>query len=146
MTVSDLQREHGLNIEALQGEVVDIHPVVQDALSSNLTRIRDAMSHGELPKFSERDFVLVARDDFTAGEKLSLRWRSPRWIVKGLRDYVFDVEDLRNKQAQNVHGARLKFYHDPFFYKEAIMSHLIASETGMQVHCLMGPVETDDEI
>lgn len=51
----------------------DLHPVVQEAMSSSRTRIRDAMSRGGLPKFSEEDFVLVARDNFTAGEKLSLR-------------------------------------------------------------------------
>lgn len=34
------------------------------------------------------DFVLVARSDFAAGEKLSLRCRGQRRIIKAVNDYV----------------------------------------------------------
>lgn len=146
MTILDLQRERGLNIEDLQVKVADLHPVVQDALSSNRIRIWDAMSREELPKFLEGDFVLVAWDNFTAGEKLSLRFHGPRTVEKALSNYVFQAEDLRNAQVQDVHGTRLKFYHDPSLDKEDIMSHLIASETGMSVQRLMELVETEDAI
>lgn len=102
MTVSDLQRKRKLSIKALQVKVADLHPVVQDALSSKRTRICDAMLRGELPEFSEGDFVLVARDDFTANEKLSLRWRGLRRVIKAPSDYGFQVEERRNRKVQDV--------------------------------------------
>lgn len=70
------------------------------------------MIRSALPNFTEGDYVLVARNDFTAKEKLSLRWRGPRRIIKAINDYVYQVEDLRSGELQDVHATRLKFYHD----------------------------------
>ena len=92
----------------------------------------------------EGDWVLVARDDFTAGEKLRLRWRGPRRIKKALSDYVFQVEDIRTGDFDDIHGSRLKYYHDPSLDAEAILPHVISSETGMVVQRLLGLVEADD--
>lgn len=43
-----------------------------------------------------RNFVLAAREHFHANEKLRLRWRGPRRVVKKIRNCVYDVEDLCN--------------------------------------------------
>lgn len=144
MTISDVARERAVNLYALQTKIAELHPLVQESLESSRKRIRESSSRGKLPKFAEGDFVLVARDDFTAGEKLSLRWRGPRRVVKAVSDYVFQVEDLRNGQLQEVHGTRLKFYRDSSLNTEAVMSHVVASETGMPVQRLMRLVDTDD--
>lgn len=92
----DTKRERSININLLKAKLSDLHPIVQESFNSSRKRSRDAHSRGELPQFSEGDFVLVAREDFTAGEKLSLRWRGPRRVVKTINDYVFQVEDLHN--------------------------------------------------
>lgn len=144
VSITDVQRERSLNIAALLSKMADLHPIVQDSVQSGRERARKAMSRGSLPNFSEGDFVLVARQDFTAEEKLSLRWRGPRRVVKSLNDYVYQVEDLRNGIIEDVHGSLLKFYHDPSLDTERIMSHVLSSETGMQVQRLMRLVETDD--
>lgn len=144
VALSELQRERALNISILQSKMADLHPIVQGSVQSGREKTRKTMSRGVLPKFSEGDFVLVARDDFTAGEKLSLRWRGPRRVIKALSDYVYQVEDLRNGLLENVHGSRLKFYHDASLDTKAIMSHVVASETGMPVQRLMRLVESDD--
>lgn len=146
ISISDLQSERAFNVEALRSKIAQLHPVVQDALKSNRERIRDSRSRGSLPNFTEGDFVLVARDDFTAGEKLSLRWRGPRRVIRSINDHVYQVEDLRNGQVEDVHCTRLKFYHDPSLDTEAIMSHVISSETGMPVQRLMRLVDSDDGI
>lgn len=132
------------NIMHLQDALNLLHPVVQNSLQTQRKCIRDAMSRGDKPNFSEGDYVLVARDAFTAGEKLSLRWRGPRRVVKAINDYVFQIEDLRTGSLQDIHESRLKFYHDASLDKTAIMSHVLSSETGMEVQRLMPIVETDD--
>lgn len=106
--------------------------------------MRQARSLGILPNFAEGDFVLVARSDFTAGKKISLCWRGPRRVIKALNDYIYQVEDLGNGIVKDVHSWRLKFYHDPFLNVEAIMSHVVSSENGMAVQCLLHLVDFDD--
>lgn len=95
-----------------------------------------------LPKFSEGDYVLVAREDFSAGEKLALRWRGPRRVVKAVSDYVYTVEDLRNGLTEDIHGTRLKFYRDRSLDIRVVMSDVISSETGMPVARLMRLLDT----
>lgn len=62
-----------------------------------------------MAKCFEGDFVPVAREDHSAGEKLALRWHGPCHIVKALKDYIFQFKDLRNGIRQCIHGSRLKF-------------------------------------
>lgn len=62
----------------LKAKNAQLHPVVQDALVSNLQPTQEARSSGPLPNFVEHDFVLVAWEAFTAGEKLSSRWPGPQ--------------------------------------------------------------------
>eukprot|EP00171_Calliarthron_tuberculosum_P004016 IDg4016t1 len=54
------------------------------------------------------------------------------------------VEDLRNGLTEDVHVSRLKFYHDPSLDTEAVMAHVVSSETGMPVQRLMRLVESSD--
>lgn len=144
VTVSNVEKEGTMNIATLKSKIAQLHPIVQSQLKSNRDRIWDSRSLGSLPKFSEGDFVLVARDDFTAGEKLSLCWRGLRCVVRSINDHVYHIEDLRNGAVGEVHGSRLKFYHDRFLNQEAIMSHVVSSEPGMPVPHLMRLVDTDD--
>lgn len=142
-TLSDTQREKCLNMQALVKEMDDLHPVVEESLTKQRERMRNARHRGELANFQEGDFVLVARDDFHKGEKLCLRWRGPRRVIKCLHDYAFQVEDLRNGQLETIHGTRLKFYSDQSLDTTAILSHVLASETGMPVSRLLRLVEED---
>lgn len=77
-----------LNLESLKDVAAAFHLFVQSSIDHNLQRGRNAIGSGELPKFTESDYVLVARDDFTASEKLSLRLRGLRRIIKAINDYV----------------------------------------------------------
>jgi hypothetical protein len=144
VTLTAVQRERALNISALQDHVADLQRVVQQTVADHRRRAREAASRGELPRFSEEDYVLVARSAFNAGEKLALRWRGPRRIVKALSDYVFQVEDMRNGTILDTHGTRLKFYSDRSLDATAIMSHVLSSETGMPVARLMRLVDSPD--
>ena len=146
VTVKDVQRERCFHIQNILKASEKLHPVVKDAISENRERSRRAASRGELPNFEEGDYVLVAREEFFAGEKLALRWRGPRQVVKVLNDYVYRVEDLRNSTTTDVHGSRLKFYSDRDLNKPAIMPHVVHSETGMEVARLMSIIERDGDL
>lgn len=106
--------------------------------------MRQSRSRGSLPKFSEEDFVLVARENFAAGEKVALLWRGLRRVVKAQSEYVFRVEELRNGVIEEAHCSRLKFYHDSSLDQKAIMPNVIASETGMPVQRLLRLVDADE--
>ena len=113
-------------------------------LEANRRRKTQAASRGELPNFTEGDFVLVAGENFFAGEKLALRWRGPCRVIKNLSNYVFQLEDLRNGSTEDVHGSRLKSYRDSLLNQEVIFSHVLSSETGMPVTRLLRLVDTED--
>lgn len=99
-----------------------------------------------MAKFSEGDYVLVTREHFYESEKLCMRWWGPRRVTKCLSDYVFQVEDLRNGNIETVPGTRLKFYADDSLDLKAILSHVLASETGMPVSRLLSLVEQEGKL
>lgn len=142
VTLSQAQHESALNGKELVKLCEELHPRVQSRLAKNRKQARDAASRGQLANFTEGDFVLVARSDFQAGEKLCLRWRGPRQVIKAINDHVYQVEDLRKGQLDNIHASRLKMFRDSAIDENAILSHVIHSETGMVVHRLMGLEET----
>jgi transposase InsO family protein len=144
VTLSDAQKERLQNINALKDRITELRPLVQESLRVQREKGRAAASRGALANFLEGDFVLVARDDFSAGEKLALRWRGPRRIVKAINDYVYQVEDLRNGVLEEVHATRLKFYRDASLDSVAILPHVLSSETGMPVARLMRLYEDED--
>lgn len=92
----------------------------------------------------EGEFVLVARDDFTAVEKPRLRWRRPRIIIKALSNYVFKVEGLRTGDLYDIHGSWLHVYHDVSLNTKAIMLHVVSSQTGTVVRRMPVLVDSDD--
>ena len=137
VSVSDARTELERNLTSVQDRLAELHPVVQMSLKEHRERARKAASRGVPAGFSEGDYVLIAREDFSAGEKLCLRWRGPRRVVKALSDYVFQVEDLRNGSVEDVHASRIRFYSDSSLDSEAIFPHVLSSETGMEVARLM---------
>lgn len=144
VSVTDVQLERAMNISALRSKIAQLHPVVKNFLQSGRERHLLSQCCGILPNFMEGDFVLDAQHDFTAGEKLSLRWRGPQLIARSINDYIYQVEDLRNGMVKEVHGTRLKFHHDPSLDAEAIMPNVVSSETGMPVQRLMRLVENEE--
>lgn len=144
MTVKAALLEKFVNIEALKTKIANQHSLVQSNLRRNHEASRSKDSKGQLPNFEKGDFVLVAREHFHEGEKLALRWRRPRRVVKALSNYVYQVEDLRNGAHDEVHGTRLKFYHDASLDQNGIMSDVVSSETGMPVSRLLNLVETKE--
>ena len=146
VSFSGVLAERVANVRKLQEKLAELHPVVQNYLQDYRKKSREAVKRGALPKFTEGDFVLVARSDFHAGEKLALRWRGPRRIIKALNDHVYQVEDLRNGIIEEAHVSSLKFYKDSSLDKEAIMPHVLSSETGMPVSRLLRLLDTEDGI
>lgn len=52
----------------------EMYAAIHEAVEHNPRSTRQENSKGVLPKFTEKFFVLVAREEFTTGEKLELRW------------------------------------------------------------------------
>ncbi|CAK4709279.1 unnamed protein product [Aphanomyces euteiches] len=50
------------------------------------------------------DYVLVGKVATTFAKKLQVKWLGPRRIVEALSDWVFVVEDLRDKQQTTHHA------------------------------------------
>lgn len=146
VTMSETQLERAMNVSTLVTAMDALHPVVDASLHVHRNRARNTRSKGQLANFSEGDYVLVAREQFFEGEKLCLRWRGPRRVVKALNDYVFKVEDLRNGDHEDIHGTRLKFYTDSSLDEKVILSHVLSSETGMPVSRLLKLVDHNGDL
>ncbi|KAG1694601.1 hypothetical protein DVH05_028657 [Phytophthora capsici] len=69
-------------------------------------------SKGTVCNFSEGDYVLWSRvDKRMQGNKLLVRWVGPFQVVKAL-PHSFLIRHLLTGAEYDVHGSRLKFYHD----------------------------------
>lgn len=86
VTLTDVQMERSFHVEDLIKTCDEIHPLVQISLAKSRAQSGKSASRGKLSNFEEGDFVLVARDEYGAGDKLLLRWRDPRRVVKALND------------------------------------------------------------
>lgn len=86
--------------------------------------------------------MLVAKDDFTAGEKLSLRWNGPRRNIRAINDYMYQLDDLRNGLVGEVLGSFFKIFYDSSQNEEAVMPDVRRSEIGMVVQRRMGFLDT----
>lgn len=146
VTLTEAQTERELNINSLIAHMDNLHPLIHQQLQKDRSRSRSVRSRGELANFTDGDYVLVAREDFFKNEKLCLRWRGPRRVIKALNDYVFKVEDLRNGETEDIHGTRLKYYADDSLDTRVILSHVLASETGMPVSRLMKLVDENGTV
>ena len=142
VTIPEVVREKEFNLDNVKRIVDGLREVVENTLSANRARGRKSASRGGLANFSEGEFVLVAREEFNAGEKLALRWCGPCRITKAISEYVYQVEDHRNGALEDVHASRLLFYSDSQLDTEAVMSHVLSNETGMLVQLLMRLDET----
>lgn len=81
--------------------------------------------------FVEGYFVLVTREAFHKGEDVCLCWGVPRRIFKQMSNYVYLLEYICKGAIEEMHISRLKFYHDRSLDKEAVMSCVLSSKTGM---------------
>lgn len=146
VTITELQAERALKVTELVQRAAGPHPVVQGPLQNRRAHERENASRGRLSNFDVGDYVLIASADFHAGDKLELRWRGPRRVVKAVSDYIYTCEDLPNGVHEDVHISRLKFYHDAELDSEEVMSHVLASERGMTVARLMGLGDTPNGV
>lgn len=88
VTLENLTSERALNVERLSKLFSELRLIVQNALQDNRERHRSQSDKGQVPNFTEEDFVLVTREELFASEKLSLCWRGPRSIVLSVNGYV----------------------------------------------------------
>lgn len=137
VTVTEAESESKLYVDELLKLCAALHPRVQLTLSMHKKHSSEAASKGHLPDSSKRDYVLVARSDFRADEKLFLRWRGPRRVVKDLNHYVDQVGDLHIDELNDFHASRLKLFCNCDIDQVAIMSHVLQSKTSMVVPRLL---------
>lgn len=158
ITLTQLQWQRGLNIYSLVTYMDQPHPLIQTQLQQERSRSRNTRSQwllvlrdlalwfSELAKFTEGYYVLVSSEYFFENEKLCLRWRGPRSVLKALNDYVFKMEDLGDGETEYIHGTRYKYYADDSLDKQVIVSHVFASETGVPVSRLMKLVDENGTV
>ena len=135
-----------LEVDKVRALLDDIHPLVAVTLETERERARKSQSRGKLPHFEIGDYVLVAREDFGASKKLCLRWRGPRQITAIVFPFVYTVRDLRNDHLDDIHICRLRYYQDSSLNCEAILSHVLYSETGMEISRLLNLEDTSEGI
>lgn len=133
LQIDDVKQEQSVNVEKLVECLARLRPVAPESLDRNRKKERFYKSDGQIPKFREGDFVLVAREKRQAGQKLMLRWREPRRIRNSLNDYRCEVGDLRTRELLYMHATHLEFYRDCSLNTDAFMSHVLSTKTGIIV-------------
>lgn len=108
--------------------------------------MREAKKKGSLANFGKGNFVLIARENFSEGEKLCPRRRRPGRITMDHSEYVGRVEDLPYGTQDDIHATRLELYCDKTLDEKTIFSLVLASETGMEVSRLLRLVEEDGSL
>lgn len=73
----------------------EIYQLVHYWTQKERERIRILRAKVQLENIFVGDYVLVSMEDFFEGEKLCLRLRGPRRVIKVLSYYICRVEDLR---------------------------------------------------
>lgn len=120
VTLTKAQLENSLNVGKRFKLCAELHLSVPNSPNKHWAQHSASDSREQSPNFVEDDCVLLAWLDFHANEKLFQRWPRPRRINEGLKDYSYQVEDLRNCQVENFHASRLKPFRDRKKDKEAI--------------------------
>jgi hypothetical protein len=111
LSSTDIRARQLLNIEQLRDSIEGLHKAARDASATRRAKSRDHQHHRsgvKSPNFDIGDYVLIAKREFHAGEKLTLRWRGPRRIISALSDHVYDVQDLENGRIATVHSSRIR--------------------------------------
>lgn len=144
LSITNFVQERMLTVERHSQFVDKLRSIIQDKLREIRKHRHDQASKGRFPNSSTGHFVLVAHIDFNAGEKLSWRLWGRHLIVKAMDDYLYHFKHMGNWTADDVHTSCLKLYYDTSLDHEAIIRHIIGSETGMDVRWQMCLAEIDD--
>ena len=139
-------RSTAFDLDTVKSMLYELHPVIECTLKHKRDMALKAASKGQLANFDLGDFVLVARSEFSKGQKLALRWCGPRRVVGIRSNHIYQVEDMRNGSVSEVHASRLKFHCDNELDTVSIMPFVISSETGMEVQRLMKLVQEEGQL
>lgn len=138
------QMESTMNVEKLLKLRDGLDPLVHSSPESCCEQAWDSLSQCKQLNHSKGDFVLVVHSDFNTGKELCLRCHDPHHDTKAFSDQVFQVDDLRNSQLDEVYVSILKLFRDSSLDDIAIMSHFLRSETSTVVSRLLNLKETLD--
>lgn len=103
----------------------------------NREACQDAACKRQLPNVDIDSYVFAAREKFLLGETMAQRWFGLQRLKKAISDYVYTVKNLRSGVLKDVYVSWLNFYHGEELDSKASMSHVLTSETGMAVVCLI---------
>jgi hypothetical protein len=128
-------------IDELRSSVENIHRAAETAATNRCSAVAERRKNllgVAASNFDIGDYVLVAKREFHAGEKLTLRWRGPVCIVGTLSDHLYEVEDLRFGRVTSVHSSRLQFYSDASLdVSTDLLAHIAHNNQGFDVRDLL---------
>lgn len=127
-----------MDADKLVEEIEALHPVVHECITQQRAAAHKVAHQGKLPSFEIDDYMLVAPEDFHAGERLVVRCLGPRQHNKTVSGYVYTEEHLRMGTLEEVHISRLNFYKHSHLDSNAVLTHVLTLETGMVVYPLLG--------
>ena len=126
-----------VEIDKLRVAVDEIHKHAGDSAKSRRDQARDRRKRKDgvqIANLDVGDFVLIAKREFLKGEKLTLRWRGPRRVVRVLSEFLFEVEDIRDGTITTVHSSRIRLYQDSKLNKtDDLVEHVAHTEEGFVV-------------
>lgn len=125
-------------VETLRANMQGLHQVVADRREQQRLAAM-ARAKGIECNFSVGDYVLWSRvDQRIRGNKLLARWIGPFRVVEAL-SHSFMVQHLVTGVRYDVHGSRLKFYHDADLNVTAeVLEHVSLQGIVLEVRAIVG--------
>jgi hypothetical protein len=128
MSLLEIRAVRLLKMQRLHLSIPEMHKEVSGLVSKSRQKAIDyhnAKTHVRAHNFDVSDFMLTAVLSRNRKEKLSLHWHGPHRVTKCASEYVFEVQDLKTGIVKEVHGTRLKIFHNAELSEEntELMEH-----------------------
>jgi hypothetical protein len=109
-TVEKVQR----HVEELCAALDAMHKAAAEASVQQRAVKKEQRQYRRVPNFGTGDYVLVGVPEPAkmTGRKLFLKWRGPFRITDTRDNYVFEVENIIDRNRRWVHGDRIRLYSD----------------------------------
>jgi hypothetical protein len=110
VTRADVQK----HFEELRTALDAMHKSASATSAKQRTMKKQQSKYRRTPNFGTGDYVLVGVPEPAkmTGRKLFLKWRGPFRITDTRDNYVFEVENIIDRNRRWVHGDRIRLYSD----------------------------------
>lgn len=124
-TLSKIQQKSSFNTNQLWQAIFELLSFTNFTLTKSRALRRLSQEMGALIDYSVGGWVLVAKNHFSAEEKVLLRWRGSQSVTTATNNYVYKVKDICSNKMEEIHHSGLKFCSYDELEQKVLLSHIV---------------------